>query len=182
MVERLHKYLILYKKLSLPGVGSFTIQQTNASVDVAGQIIYPPLPVISFGANTLDDDKHLQQYLSHENPGDALQIAKTIKENLSHQKHASLNGIGSLQKDENDNIIFQPAYTLQDYFPAITAERVIYKNAAHTMLVGDAERTNLEMQDALTKPVTKAKDRWVLYAVLLAAAGIAALIYYHAIH
>ncbi|HNJ30135.1 MAG TPA: hypothetical protein PLQ40_14340, partial [Ferruginibacter sp.] len=64
---------------------------------------------------------------------------------------------------------------------SVTAERVIHPNAEHSMLVGDRETTNTVMTEYLSAgEITP--NRWWIWAIILAAAALLALLFYSGSH
>ncbi len=186
MFETLHKYLILNKKLHLPGIGVFVIDRLPAKLDFGNKIMEPPLPVIRFSLETSAADKYLYQFISRHLQLDEVSAIRQfndlifeLKEKLTKEGTAALPGIGKLKKEFADTYTFQAAYTLKDYFPQVTAERVIRKNSEHTIRVGEDERTNTQMA-AMLATEKHIKDKWWLYAIILTVMGIIALAYYYA--
>ena len=184
MFTSLHKYLILHKKLNIPGIGCFAIEQTPVHFDYANRQFNPPVPVIRFSLESATADKHFFDFLSSDLSIEGVEAIRrfndlsfNLKEDLNHKDTAELPGIGQLKKEFSNTWSFQPSYNVNEYFPPLNAEYVIRKDAEHTIRVGEDERTNTEMKTMLgTKEVPK--DKWFVWAVLLAAAGIAALIFH----
>ena len=100
-----------------------------------------------------------------------------LHDNLDNYQPVYFKGIGTLIK-QSSAITFQPE-TMPDYFPELVAERVIRKNIAHTVRVGEDEKTSDEMQAALNKPQAVKKENWWIAASILGAIGVAAIIIYH---
>ncbi len=187
MYNFLYQYLIFNKKLSIPGIGSFIVENKNATLNFVDKIIYPPLPVINYTAEKLPADKNFFTSLSRQ-----LNVDETSAENkfneftssfthqISQNGSITLPGIGILTKQFYSTFTFEPQQNIQTLFPEIHAERVVRKNAEHTVLVGESEKTSVQMQEFLQEE-TPVKKWWVPAAVL-AVIGVAALILYYAAH
>jgi nucleoid DNA-binding protein len=186
MYDSLYKYLILYKKLNIPGIGSFAIEQIPARLDFLNKQLHSPLPVIRFNLGNAVADKHFYDFLAKEKglqEWEAIRqfndLTFEIKNTVNSKGMVELPGIGTLKKEFTDTYSFQPAGSLQPYFPDVAAERIIRKNATHSVKVGDAEKSSTEMQELLA-PEKPKKSQWVKYAIILAVLGAAAIAYYYA--
>ena len=60
----------------------------------------------------------------------------------------------------------------------VPAVRIIRTNAKHTMLVGDREISNVEMTDYLHDEVHKEKTSWWIYALIIAAIALTAILFH----
>jgi hypothetical protein len=59
----------------------------------------------------------------------------------------------------------------------VFAERVVHPDAEHAILVGDKETTNTFMAELLI-PKVETRDRWWIWAIVLGAVGLIALLIY----
>ncbi len=171
MNESLFKKLALNKKLNLPGIGFFIIEQQPAQLDFTNKIITAPLPIIHFKSPNISDDE--KNFLLAD-------VAQKIKSKCADTGVSYLPAIGNIKK-QFTTYSFEPDVFLPQYFPEIKIERIVRKDAQHTIRVGEDERTNTEMQKFLSEEKI-VKSRWLLYAIILALLGIAALIYYNIIN
>jgi hypothetical protein len=184
MTESLYKYLILYKKLALPGIGYFTVEQVPARLDFANKQLHAPVPAIRFSTGTQQADRHFFDFLSADLQVTDLQAIQQFNETVLQLKQ-QLNStgtlvlpfIGSLKKEFEGQFSFQPATSLQAYLPDINAERVL-RNETHTVMVGERERSSEEMRELLADTGNR-NGKWWIYAIILGVLGIAALIYYY---
>ncbi|RFM27574.1 hypothetical protein [Deminuibacter soli] len=184
MMQTLYKYLILNKKLALPGIGYFTVEHVPARLDFASKKMYPPISVIRFSGDKVQADRHFFAFVSDDlqvNEVEAIQQFNNtlleIKKQIADNGVAVLPQIGSLRKEFSNTYSFQPAASAGDYTPEVTAERVI-RHEAHTVKVGEAERTSEEMREMLADGGSR-KSRWWIYALILAALGGGAIAYYY---
>lgn len=186
MYDSLYKYLILYKKLNIPGIGSFVIEQIPARLDFLNKQLHSPLPVIRFNLGNAVADKHFYEFLAKEKGWQEWEAVRQFNELVFDLKNAvntkgtvELPGIGSLKKEFADTYSFHPMSSVQSYLPDVAAERIIRKNTTHSVKVGDAEKSSTEMQELLSAEKTK-KAQWIKYAIILALAGAAVIAYYYA--
>lgn len=185
MLELFHKYLIIHKKAIIPGLGIFSIERQPARLDFANKIFVAPSSQIVFKNEPAVADTNFYSFVSHEQNIEEETAIKNVDEFTLSLKHyisantsVQLPGVGLLTKNEVGELEFAPLNTLQNYFPNVTAEKVIRPDAQHDILVGDTSRTNTEMQEMLTSS-KKVKDYWWVFAIILAFIGIAALVYYY---
>jgi hypothetical protein len=187
MYATIQKFFALYHHLSLPGIGSFSVEATPANIDFTNRSITPAGKKIIFNNNNQAAEKKLFGFISHELKIDASQaeqkftsFTRQLQENLDARQTISLAGIGTLLKQAPDNFNFQPE-ALPSFYPELIAERVIRKNVAHTIRVGEEEKTSEEMQAVLNKPAAS-KDKWWIAAIILAVVGVAAIAAYYVMH
>ncbi len=189
MTNLLYKYLTIYKQVSLPGVGVFKIARQPAKHDIANKVIEPPALNIDFTAHPATGTNDFFEFLSKEKSIEeaaAINHFNDFAQHLNHEgnsgKSFELPGIGTLRKNANGEVSFEPAHVLAGYFPPAVAEPVVREKASYEILVGEAQRTSSQMREALHgEPETEhvSKDYWWIYAILLAVIGIAAIVYYY---
>lgn len=192
MYQELYKYFVLNKKVSIPGIGNFSINSTPAKLDFIAGVLHAPQPKVGFVQEDLAVDKNFVQYLSKELKIDERQAAQdfkafgqSIKDNLENSKPVQLPGIGKLQKGYNDNdVLFTeehaavPSFLNDIKLNSATDSKAslveLYKTGDNLILTEETEDDRLEM-------IIKEKDEdyWWVYALILALMGIGALLYYY---
>jgi len=183
MQQYIYKYFALNKAVSLPGIGSFSVEMQNAKLDFIDKILYPPQYTVHY--NKFDGpDKKLYQFLSKETGADETtvvenlkQFSEQLKDQLEKDHAVHLQGIGRLTKNTS-GFEFVPDETIQKYFPAISAERIIRQNAEHTVKVGEQERTSTQMHEHFQQRKVK-EDNWFVHALILGAIGIVTIALYY---
>jgi hypothetical protein len=189
MVHLLYKHLVINKQAALPGVGLFSIVRKPATLDVANKVILPPVLDIHFDPQKSVGDRSFSAFLVKENGMDEAtaikhleEFAQRVRNDMHSREPVELPGIGILRKNANEEIDFEPANVLADYFPLALAEPVVREKAHYGILVGETERTSSQMREALQdepETVPVGKDYWWIYAIILAIIGIAAILYYY---
>jgi len=186
MYNAIKKFLALYHHLSLPGIGNFNVENQPAQIDFANRSITSSKNKIVFSNDKLPAEKKFYEFLSYELNIDEVQavrnftnFASRLQDDLNEKDILQLKGIGSLTKQTTNVLLFQPK-EMPEYFPALTAEKIIRKNTTHTVRVGEDERTSEEMHTALHQPQKIKKERWWIAATILAVIGIAAIVFYYA--
>ncbi len=187
MFTIIQKFFALHHHLSLPGIGSFSVETIPSNIDFTNRNITSARHKIIFNNDEKPVEKKLFDFISREYNIDEAHAAQQLnsftaqlQEKLNAHQSISFTGIGTISKQSTDAISFQPE-TTPSYYPELVAERVIRKNVAHTVRVGEEEKTSDEMQAVLNQPAA-AKDRWWIAAIILAAIGIAAIVAYYVMH
>lgn len=183
MQQLIHKYFVLNRSVSLPGIGSFNVETQSAKLDFIDKILYAPVYNIRYNQFNAPDKK-LYQFLSRETGVDEItavenlkQFTQQLKEQLEKNIVVNLNGIGTLKKNAAD-YEFIADTSVQKYFPNLTAERIIRQNAEHTVKVGEQERTSTQMHEHFQQRKIK-EDNWFVHALILGAIGIVAIALYY---
>lgn len=189
MFKLLYKYLILNKRAGVPGLGVFFIERKPAKLDFTNKVFIGPASQINFKAQALVDDNRLYTFISREQKIDVTEaavrysnFANNLRQNLAEKNSVELPGLGVLSQNAGGELFFKETFRLNDYFPPVTAERVIRENTEHHIMVGDSTRTNTQMKEVLADEVQEeshAKDYWWLFAIALGIIGIATIVYYY---
>ena len=185
MYSAIKKFLALHHRLSLPGIGNFSVESNAAQIDFANRVVNPPSEQIKFSSEKLRPEKLFYNFLAYELSVDEVQAVRRftdftaqLQSDIQQNKPVVLKGIGAL-KQSSAEIIFEPE-TVPEYLPVLTAERVIRKNATHLIKVGEDEKTSQEMQTALQeKEQIILEERWWIPALVFALMGIAGIAYYY---
>lgn len=189
MQELITSYLIQKKECHLPLLGSFTIKQGPASLDIADKMITPFTDEIIYSENETYLPDGLKNYISqlqHIQVDEAEEKINnwclSTKMKLDSGEKIIFDSIGMLQKSPAGNILFEKENSINFYEPVI-AERVIHKNAEHAVLVGDKETTSGVMNEFYREDVlTEKKYSWKLWAIILLILSLLILIFYFSNH
>ncbi|MEP6846253.1 MAG: hypothetical protein ABI861_09630 [Panacibacter sp.] len=182
MNQYLAKYFALYKKMVLPGIGYFNTTTQPAHLEFVEKTLHAPSYSITFRQDETADDTGFISFLIKETGLDQYEAASSfsqfiaqLKEKLQSGTALQLPGLGVLTN--NDSIYSFTAESLEQFFPGITAEKVIRQNAQHAVRVGEDEKNSTEMHALLNREIVK--DRWWIGATVLAVIGVAAILYYY---
>jgi hypothetical protein len=142
--NQLTKYLLQYKRVSIPNVGTILLVQQPPQLDVADKTIQPP----TYTAELRDDEtvsEHQLNFLSA--------IMRQEKESIHH----SLNSLGLWLREKvrgngfewkGIGIIRAPGHPLSlpvGILETIPAQRVLRQDAEHSVLVGDQQLTSTQI-------------------------------------
>ncbi len=189
MHELIASYLIQKGECHLPLLGSFTIKQQPASLDIADKIMSPSTKEIIYNENEsyLPDGlknyiSHLQHIQLHEAEEKINNWCLNAKMKLDSGEKIVFDSVGTLQKDPAGNTLFQKVDGINFYEPVI-AERVIHKNAEHAVLVGDKETTSGVMNEFYREDfIIEKKYSWKLWAIVLLVLSLLILLFYFYSH
>lgn len=177
VLSLLTKYLLQYRRLSIPNVGTFELVQQPAEFNVVDKLVLPPKFLLNWNHND-SLPEHQLSYLAasvktdKEAVRDELeQFGKKFKTKVERETF-SWKGIGTLKKD-NDTVVIEKEWLQADGLDAVPAHRILRENVEHSMLVGDQQMTSQEVTDSLT---TSDKKRsyvviigWILFILALLA-------------
>lgn len=172
----LSKYLLQYKKVCIPHVGTFEIVQQSPQLDVADKLILPPVYVTRH-ITTDDIPDHQSRFFAsfgveREKPGQELflfgeQLKRRIQSAPFHWK-----GFGTLLYTSSE-LSFQPDEIRIEGLQPVSANKVLRENVQHNMLVGDQEMTSQQVTDVLTHVEQKRPwfiiVGWALFVIALIA-------------
>jgi len=127
MQQHLYKFLVLHHKLSIPQLGSFTIDKEPARFDAPSGLLFAPKPVIHFGETTEPiPDKILFDFLSAEMGVDEVTAAKEFNDfsyqfrtNIQQHSLGLMPGIGRIARGADGNLSFTPESNLLELLPPI---------------------------------------------------------------
>jgi hypothetical protein len=190
MYQYLFKYLVLHKRLAIPKLGVFTMEQLSAEIDSTNHLMYPPSQIIRFKHDEVAADRHFYDFLVHETEQD---LADVIKELHAFSQQvlqeaqtitgAILQGIGTLKNDNNGLFLFIPERPLDYLFKHVSIDKSI-SLAVFTNKHSDMETSSVLKGDDLTDFLgqtneSETSDNWWVYAIALLILGIGALLFYY---
>lgn len=172
MYKELFQFLLIHKKLPMPGIGTFLLERGSAVVDFPNKQILAPVYLISLEQKEVLPGKGFFQKLGallHQSNRDAVVLfndfAFELKKQIMNGAVVNWKGIGTLQKGLAGDIKLIPVENFQFQSP-VPAEKVIREKAEHLVKVGEEERTSAEMTEILNQPEKK-KSLWWVYAMIL---------------
>lgn len=183
MFQVLNAYLFQHRSISIPGLGTIYLETFSANADVADRTILPPAYRFRFDKYFDAPDREFFSYIaSQENILDyeAIKLYNEfsfdLRNRIRSEEKVSWDGVGILKKDDTGNILFEQVPEKDHFMLPTPAMRVNRQNAQHTLLVGDQERTNVEMNEWLTEDAAAGKKRsWWIIALILAILALAIL-------
>jgi hypothetical protein len=175
--QLLHEYYIQQGTMAIPGVGTFRIQRISAQVDFASKRMLPPSYTMRFDHRHDTPQREMFEYISKrsgmadwEAVRSVNNFAFDIRKRLLQGVSVPLEGIGILRPDNGSGFQFDAERISYDFIPNVRADRVIRKDAEHSVRVGEFERSRSEMEEYLqanTEPVPLFQREWFRASVLV---------------
>ncbi|HEX4849893.1 MAG TPA: hypothetical protein VFV08_03755, partial [Puia sp.] len=152
MFDILNSYLFQHKSISIPGLGTIYMETLPASIDTSTKNMLPPLYYFRFDRNEDAPSRDFFSFLAlHKRIADyeALKLynefAYTLRNEINKEERFKWEGVGELKKDTTGNVLFESSLGNPFFLQPVPARKVIHPDARHVLLVGDTERTNVEM-------------------------------------
>ena len=159
--------LFQHKICRLPGIGTLMMVPKPAGKDFVHSQINAPGEIIYFRPE-VNGDRIFNEFSA---------MAELMLQKLDEQGSVVLKGVGSFIKNEDGPIAFFPVPVEPILERPVRFERVIRENAEHAILVGDQQKTNVQMAEFYNeKPLLK--QRWKMIALILGVIGLAILAFY----
>ena len=174
MQDTLYEFLLLNKKLSLPGIGTISLCQNSAQHDIPGKQFTAPSFYFILESRNDTPSKKLFDWLSSSfgvTEWDAIKSVNdfsfALKKKLSENGEVNWENVGMIRRDNNGDLkLDQQNILLQSEQPVI-AEKVIRVKAEHTVLVGEREKTSVEMEEYFAESPTRKNYTWLIAAILI---------------
>jgi hypothetical protein len=173
MQESLYEFLLLNKTLSLPGIGTISLCQTPAQHDFANKQFIAPASFFTIDPRNDKPSKKLFDWLSSSQSITEWEAIKSVndfsfdlKKKLSEFGEVSWEKVGVLRRDNNGDLKLDPQNISLQSEPRVTAEKVIRVKAEHIVLVGEKEKTSVEMEEFLAGSRTKKNYTWLIALIL----------------
>ena len=181
MFRQLSAYLLQYKQVSIPKVGTFELVPHSATLDVASKLIQPPFYLPQYS----DKDfvrEHQLNFLAVDLNTDK-DLVKTQLENFGKELRRKIErevfawkGIGRLE-DAETKMVFHPDVLEIKGLQAIPAEKVLRKNVQHTVLRGEQEVVSTSFYDE-EKTVTQKKPVAIVVGWIVATIAIIFIVFF----
>ena len=173
MQDSLYEFLILNKKLSLQGIGTIGLVHNPAQHDVAGRVFTPSSYFFTIESKNDKPSKKLFDWLcatTGASEWDAMRAVNDfsfeLKRKLSDEGEASWEKIGIFRRSGNGDIKLDPHAISFQSEQAVAAEKVIRVKAEHTVLVGEQERSSVQMEEYFAQASPKRNYAWIVAIIL----------------
>ncbi|MEO8582475.1 MAG: hypothetical protein ABI415_01695 [Flavitalea sp.] len=185
MTQFLNTYLLEHKSVSIPGLGTIYVERVPAKSDFVNRQLLPPAYHYRFDKYFDAPEKEFFTFLALRKnvpEYEAMKLfnewAMSLRNSVNSDHLTSIEGVGGLKRDESGEIVFDPSVVPKTFDVAVPAERIIRTNSKHIMLVGDRERTNVEMSDYL-HGVQREKGAWWIVAIIIVAISLLAIFFHY---
>jgi len=173
MQDNLYEFLLLYKKISLPGIGTISLCHTPAQHDFPNKQFIAPASFFTIDPKNDKTSKKLFDWISSSLNMTEWEAIKSVndfsfdlKQKLSEFGEVSWGKVGVLRRDNNGDLKLDPQNISLQSEPPITAEKVIRVKAEHTVLVGEKEKTSVEMEEYFAESPAKKNYTWLIAVIL----------------
>jgi len=178
----LYRYFSLNGKVSIPGLGALSMVRVPALIDFTTKQMFPPFQVLKFKTNHTDSTPEQSSYIArlsgmdNELVDNELKIlGDSLRARLMVERKLEWMDVGSFSVSDDGEIGFVPKTVTTDFFLPVQFTHVLRPNAAHTIKVGEEEKTNTDMEVFFEdQRANVGKNKWqkaalvlVLIAVLL---------------
>jgi hypothetical protein len=168
MYPELYQYLLQYKQLPVPGIGTFLLERRPAQVDFPNKQIFPPVFSIAMQPTGNLPSKNFFTWLGQMlgiSDRDAIirfnDFAFDMKKQVDSGDSIDWKGVGIIRKGLAGEIKFVAADALLQEEP-VPAAKVLREKAEHTVRVGEDEKTSVQMEEMLAQPEEKRSYWWAL--------------------
>lgn len=189
MYRELYQYLILHKQLNLPGIGTFFVEKRSADFDIADKIVRSPAFTISLQAGNNIPSKNFFSWLGSRlavNEREAVirfnDFLFDVKKQLSSGHKLEWSGMGTLSRGLGGDIHFETYVKEHSPGTDVPANKVLRENAAHTVRVGEQQKSSAEMIEILHHTETGKRSWWWPAALVIMILAVIFIGYYFSTH
>ncbi|HEV8272594.1 MAG TPA: hypothetical protein VGQ04_14885 [Chitinophagaceae bacterium] len=173
MQDTLYEFLLLNKKLSLPGIGTISLCQNSATLDFTNKQFTSPSFYFTIESRNDKPSKKLFDWLSSSfgiTEWDAIKSVNDfsfdLKKKLSEKGEVNWENVGMIRRNNNGDLKIETQTIILQSEQPVTAEKVIRVKAEHTVLVGEQEKTSVEMQEYFAESTKKKNYTWLIAAII----------------
>src|SRR6188474_518595 len=173
MHDTLYEFLIINKKLSLPGIGTISLRQNASKLDFTNKQLNSPSYYFVLDHENDTPSKKLFDWLSSSksiSEWDAIKSVNdfsfSLKNSISQVGQANWEGVGVLKRDKNGDLKLDPGTIALQTEQPVPAEKVIREKFEHTVLVGEREKSSVEMAEYFAGDTPKKNYAWIIAVVL----------------
>jgi len=173
MQDPLYEFLLLNKKLSLPGIGTIALCQNSALLDFSNKQFTAPSFYFTIESRNDKPSKKLFDWLSSSlgiTEWDAIKSVNdfsfALKNKLSETGEVNWENVGMIRRDNNGDLKLETQNILLQSEQPVTAQKVIRVKAEHTVLVGEQEKTSVEMEEYFAESPAKKNYTWLIAVIL----------------
>ena len=183
MFQVLNAYLFQHRSISIPGLGTIYLETMSANVDVADRRMLPPAYRFRFDKYFDAPDKEFFSYIASQRnilDYEAIkwynEFSFELRNRIRAEDQVTWDGVGILKKDGSGSVVFESTGGNTLFMVPTPAIRVNRQDAQHVLLVGDQERTNVEMNEWLQEEgASRKKGSWWIIALVLGLIALAIL-------
>lgn len=174
MFNSLYQYLLLHKDLSLPGIGSIQLQKSSSEYDFGNKIFTAPSYFFKMETGHQSPSKKLFDWLSKtqqitewEAIRQVNEFSFDLKNRISAEGKVDWKNVGTFHRDDKGDIVLDSAPLQLESEKPVIAVKVIRGKAEHKILVGEQERTVIEMEEFFMENTEKKDIGWIVAIILI---------------
>ena len=174
MYEYLYRFLIKYKKLDLPGIGTVALHLRSSTSEITDRHFSSPGYFFTLQkGDEIPKGKLVSWLSSHFAITDSEALIRfnefifDLTRKLKEGKEIHWEKIGSFQKEPSGEIKFTSEEGEVSWLENVAGQKIIRENVEHRMLVGEVEKTSTEMNILLNSITGEKKYQWWLWPVVL---------------
>ena len=173
MQDNLHEVLIINKKLTVPGIGTLSLKRHSSQLDLTNKKCNSPSFYFVLEHENDKPSKKVFEWLSSSLGISELDAIKSIndfsfsiKNKIAETGEVNCDDVGIFKRDKSGNLKLDSfTITLPTEQP-VHAEKVIREKFEHTVLVGEREKSSVEMAEYLAEEAPKKNYAWIIAVVL----------------
>ena len=172
MYECLYRFLIKYKRLDLPGIGTIALQLQSSRSEFTDRHFFPPGYFFTLEKeDEIPKGKLFSWLASHFGITDSEAVIKfndfifDLTRKLKEGKEIHWQKVGSFQKEFTGEIQFTSVKEELPWLENVPGQKIIRANVEHRMLVGEVEKTSTEMNKLLNSVTDEKKYSWWVWPV-----------------
>ncbi len=184
MHTTLYQFLILNKHLSLPGIGTIMLEKKSSVYDFGNKWLTAPSYNFSINHSNQSPSRKLFEWLAKAKQitdWEAIKLVNDfsfdLKNQISETGEATWKYVGKFLRDDKGDIILESNVLELDSEIPVPAEKVSREKAEHKILVGESERTVVEMEEYLSETPVKYDYGWIIALVAIVVSFMIAGIY-----
>lgn len=188
MDEHLYKYLVLHRRLDIPGLGRFLIENKPARMEEGGKLIQAPVPVIGFRQQTVQADKQFYDFLAWEMDTDEVDAinrfrdyAEALKTKAAGESGAEMQEMGCLFIHADGTTEFRAVAGPNELLPPVSLpDGIVFEHAASMPYALKTKDVDTSDESAEVEPAPASNNKWWIYAAILLLIGIGIILFYYA--
>jgi hypothetical protein len=177
MHECLYRFLIKFKKLDLPGIGTIALHLQSSRSEFTDRIFSPPGYFFTLEKeDEIPMGKLFSWLASHSGITDSEAVIRfnefifDLTRRLKEGKEIHWQKVGSFQKELTGEIRFTSVKEEFRWLENVPGQKIIRNNVEHRMLVGEVEKTSTEMNKLLNSVKDEKKYSWWVWPVAIVVA------------
>jgi hypothetical protein len=174
MLGLFYQYLIRHHKIVLPGLGTVVVQRKPAASNFTEHDFLPPSYTFQWIQADTNPPANFFIWIARQ-----LNIAEEeaaigvnnfisdVKREINAGKEIKWTGVGIIRRGIDSGIELETEIKKMPFENNVHGEKVIHQDSTHLIMVGDKEKTSVEMTEILSHPVIK-KMSWFRISLITA--------------